>query len=990
MIACTDNFKKMISGNIRYLKATLVQGENETEISSFTMKQGGFGSEQMKFGVCYVASATIIVSEIKNIPRNTNVKIKIYVADAAEKTKEECNIANLYVYECVKRGQKTTITAYGFLYGQDSVLTLEGEEISFKALIEAIQEITGKKVKIIAPGGSSELPEYIQNNLTIKQISEPTVRNCLAKMAEMVMGYAYENAEGDFVICHGFPVAETTGEETNTFEAEITGSFAPETITCVVSEAYTGEDDTPVAAKIHRKINLSGKDQIKYRGYTTTEEQFAALVEDVIKASWKTGTATIFGNPLLEPCDALEIVDGNGDRHLIICAGEITHSFDGGLTTTITVPEPMDISEQDEEDQQYAEVETRKVLWDKVNTLEAEAVRTDTLDATLANLKYVKSDEIESIVARFGYAKVNELDVVRQDVEELYGDYSEFVKSTVEKFEADEAKIKKLDTDKLDATEAKLKYANIDFSNINKTAIEYFFAESGLIKNVSIGDATISGEIVGVTFKGDLIEGGTIAAEKLVIKGEDGLFYKLNVDALGETTASKDEKYQSGLDGSVLIKKSIAAEKIDVKDLVAFGATIGGFTIDLHAIFSGVKNAATNSTRGIYMGDDGQFAVGDSEKFIRYYKDQNGEFHLAITAGEILISSGKNLDTVLESLEKATGDMQKKIELIVASGSAESSLTLTENAIAAITRQFKVTGTDGTEVVVENGKLKCDDLSAISAKIAGFKISDGYLSNITDRIMYFVSGLQNMTIETLQNMTAAEIESEMHEGDIYIGQDQIAFGDRFYVRKDGVLHAKDAEIEGSIKNSEIEVTEGYQLTHSTETKNGKIIFRTNETKSAYISGKSYLKDHGGEADKWGLRIGSKGPLTLYTDYGIGVGKYYDDAEGAVFTNGVTAGISIGRSAIYFTNGLMTTNMGNHGVFCKSGHIDIPEGNSYQTLEDDTATALSHLIITTQRCLKTNGITIEVQAISEGKIELYCVNNSGKAQTKVPVYYTIFS
>ena len=42
----------------------------------------------------------------------------------------------------------------------------------------------------------------------------------------------------------------------------------------------------------------------------------------------------------------------------------------------------------------------------------------------------------------------------------------------------------------------------------------YFYAQSGLIKDVTIGDAKITGELVGVTIKGDLIEGGDNQSRK--------------------------------------------------------------------------------------------------------------------------------------------------------------------------------------------------------------------------------------------------------------------------------------------------------------------------------------------------------------------------------------------------------------------------------------------------------------------------------------------
>lgn len=223
---------------------------------------------------------------------------------------------------------------------------------------------------------------------------------------------------------------------------------------------------------------------------------------------------------------------------------------------------------------------------------------------------------------------------------------------TADSILADSAKIKKLETEKISATDADLKYAKIDFTNIGEAAMEHFYSKSGLIKNVTVGDQTITGELVGVTIKGDLIEGGTVKADKLVIKGEDGLFYKLNVDALGETTASSDEKYQNGLDGSAIIAKSITAEQISVKDLVAFGATIGGFKIGDDSIYSGVKSTVNNTTRGIYLDNDGQFSFGDSSNFIKFYKDTDGKYRLKISAESLEFgSSGSSVEEEISNLK---------------------------------------------------------------------------------------------------------------------------------------------------------------------------------------------------------------------------------------------------------------------------------------------------------------------------------------------------
>lgn len=212
--------------------------------------------------------------------------------------------------------------------------------------------------------------------------------------------------------------------------------------------------------------------------------------------------------------------------------------------------------------------------------------------------------------------------------------------------------VEKLKTDSLDAT-----YANIDFTNINYAAVKKIFTESGIIKDLVVEEGNITGELVGVTIKGDLIEANTLKADALVVKGENGLYYKLNVDALGETTASSDKKYQNGLDGSVIVANSITAEKISVSDLVAFDATIGGFNITENSIYSGVKDSVNNTTRGIYFNNNGEFAVGDARNFMKYFYDGTDRvYKLQISAGSIIM--GGSSETIEETIAKTIKEVQ--------------------------------------------------------------------------------------------------------------------------------------------------------------------------------------------------------------------------------------------------------------------------------------------------------------------------------------------
>lgn len=210
---------------------------------------------------------------------------------------------------------------------------------------------------------------------------------------------------------------------------------------------------------------------------------------------------------------------------------------------------------------------------------------------------------------------------------------------------ATKASIKDLDTKKLSAEQANIKYAQIDFANIGKAAIEQFYATSGIIKDLVIEDTSVTGKLVGVTIIGDLIEGGTVKADKLVVKGSDGLFYKLNTDGISITAEQTD--YNS-LNGSILTAKSVTAEKVNVKDLVAFDATIGGFHISDSSIYSGVKNSVDSPVSGIYLDSEGQLVVGDGTNYLKFYKDENGAYILDISS--------------VASLQKDIGDINNDID----------------------------------------------------------------------------------------------------------------------------------------------------------------------------------------------------------------------------------------------------------------------------------------------------------------------------------------
>lgn len=240
-----------------------------------------------------------------------------------------------------------------------------------------------------------------------------------------------------------------------------------------------------------------------------------------------------------------------------------------------------------------------------------------------------------------------------------------------EKLTAAEGDIKNLNTDKLSVRDADIKYATIDnleatnakvynfettyakidFANINEAAITKIYAEHGIIDDLIFKNGRVVGELVGVRIKGDLIEAGTLKADKLVVKGSDGLYYKLNIEG-GATVSEQvsDEDLQNGLSGDIIVAKSITAEKVAVDDLVAFGATIGGFHIANNSIYSEGKAALANENPGIYFDKDGQLSVGDGNNYLRYFKDENGEYKLEVSASSISMKIGDSTSNVGQNI----------------------------------------------------------------------------------------------------------------------------------------------------------------------------------------------------------------------------------------------------------------------------------------------------------------------------------------------------
>lgn len=437
------------------------------------------------------------------------------------------------------------------------------------------------------------------------------------------------------------------------------------------------------------------------------EKQTETTVYGTIKISDGKQYVQIDGSTLYTPISSTTTAK-DGDR-VTVMIKDHSAVVTGNMSAPSARQESLDDVEKDLSNKidEFGIIVADKVSTDQLDSVKADiteltaknATITGKLEAAEADIDSLEADNVtidnkltahegkfDSIDATFvtvngqitaANAKIETLEATDADFRTLESDYATFKTTTTDNFTATNASISSLETNKLDATAASVTYANIDFSNIGKAAIEEFFSKSGMISDLVVGEGTVTGKLVGVTIVGDLIEGGTVKADKLVILGEDGLYYKLNTN--GSTVETEQTEYNS-LNGSHILAQSITASKVNVDDLVAFDATIGGFKVTDNSIYSGVKESVGNTTRGIYLDNDGQVAFGDETNFVKFYKDEEGNYKLAISAESMIFSAtNKSVETAIEEVRDEVDDTNANI--VDMEASLSESIAQTKNDI---------------------------------------------------------------------------------------------------------------------------------------------------------------------------------------------------------------------------------------------------------------------------------------------------------------------
>ena len=299
--------------------------------------------------------------------------------------------------------------------------------------------------------------------------------------------------------------------------------------------------------------------------------------------------------------------DALGKKYESVTLGEITdlkttvygYELQRGSVKTIKIaPGAVGSAQLRELAVQYAHINTAAVeqlsansitaLKAYIHELVAESITTDQLYADLAtialaqittanienaNIDWASIGTLVADVAEIAKAHLGDADIDWAQIDNLTAAVAEIAQVEIGEAVIDGAQI----TDGT-ITNAKIENAAIDTAKIALGAITTALIATGAVGTAQIADGSITSAKI-VSLDADVINAGTLSVDRLLLKGPDGLFVAINATDEGLTSEQlSQEEYQSAISGTVLVARSVTADKIAAKSITANEIAAGAIT----------------------------------------------------------------------------------------------------------------------------------------------------------------------------------------------------------------------------------------------------------------------------------------------------------------------------------------------------------------------------------------------------------------------------
>ena len=190
-----------------------------------------------------------------------------------------------------------------------------------------------------------------------------------------------------------------------------------------------------------------------------------------------------------------------------------------------------------------------------------------------ANIDWAQIGTLSADIATIAKAHLTDADIDWAQIANLTAAVAEIAQVEIGEAVIDGAQI----TDGT-ITNAKIENGAIDTAKIALGAITTALIATGAVGTAQIADGSITDAKI-VSLNADVINAGTLSVDRLLLKGPDGLFVAINATDEGLTSEQlSQEEYQNAISGSVLVARSVTADKIAAKSITANEIAAGTIT----------------------------------------------------------------------------------------------------------------------------------------------------------------------------------------------------------------------------------------------------------------------------------------------------------------------------------------------------------------------------------------------------------------------------
>lgn len=398
-----------------------------------------------------------------------------------------------------------------------------------------------------------------------------------------------------------------------------------------------------------------------------------------------------------------------------------------------------------------ANIKEANIDWATINTLTTQIATIAKAEIAKADIAIAQIDGLEAKIAEITIAEISKATIHSAQIDDLEATTAEIVNAKIANAEIDGAQIK-------DAT--------IGTAKIKLGAITAALIEAGAIGTAQIADSSIT-EAKIVSLNADVITAGTLSVDRLLIKGPNGLFRAINATDEGLTVEElSEEQYQNGMSGTVIVARSITADKIAAKSITAneiLSNTITAAEINVANLFA---SEATIAALDAYLlkastieALEGKLDIWASDKITLAVKDKADSSDLTALEGRVGTAESaitQQAEAIEARVTKTTydADMANKADkddldnLTTRVSTAESNIT--QNSEKIETKVSTITYNDGMA-----GKADKGDLTALEGRVSTAETS------ITQNATTIATKASQSDFDALGNrVTAAESEIE--------------------------------------------------------------------------------------------------------------------------------------------------------------------------------------------------------------------------------------